>query len=176
MILYHNSITCIPMSILDQQCNPINAVDPASASAVMWHTIRFPNTPPFLLGAGYIAPDDHNGPAAARAMGQAITNALAMSLPVVLVGDFNLIHPDWMDFTGHGSPTVAANAFASYLTSAALTVLNAVLIPDVITRPAPLAHMVRDPSLTSLSSMLTSSSPWTPPTMTPSSQTMSLSL
>jgi Reverse transcriptase (RNA-dependent DNA polymerase)/Endonuclease-reverse transcriptase len=137
VILYHNSIACIPMSILDQQCNPINAVDPASASAVMWHTIRFPNTPPFLLGAGYIAPDDHNGPAAARAMGQAITNALAMSLPVVLVGDFNLIHPNWMDFTGHGSPTVAANAFASYLTSAALTVLNAVLIPDVITRPAP---------------------------------------
>jgi hypothetical protein len=37
VILYHNSIACIPMSILDQQCNPINAVDPASASAVMWH-------------------------------------------------------------------------------------------------------------------------------------------
>ena len=88
-ILYHNSIACLPMHSLDAQCNPIS-LRPDSPSAVLWHTVRFPHTAPFLLGAGYLAPDDNdNNSLASEAMCKAMRSATALALPMLLVGDFN---------------------------------------------------------------------------------------
>jgi hypothetical protein len=48
----------MPMTTLNAHCNPIS-LEPNSSSAVFWLTVRFPHTPPFILGAGYIRPTDH---------------------------------------------------------------------------------------------------------------------
>ena len=134
-ILYHNSIACLPMHSLDAQCNPIS-LRPDSPSAVLWHTVRFPHTAPFLLGAGYLAPDDNdNNSLASEAMCKAMRSATALALPMLLVGDFNLRHTDWLDYNNSGH-TVPPQMFASFITASALTVLNAALMPGQYTRPS----------------------------------------
>jgi Reverse transcriptase (RNA-dependent DNA polymerase)/Endonuclease-reverse transcriptase len=135
-ILYHNSVAFLPMGALDQQCNPITA-DPTSAATVMWHTVRFPNTPAFLLGSCYIPPTDHDSNTdAALALCAAMTKAISVGLPVLLVGDLNLQHADWMDtsYNLHGHPG-PGNALARYISASFLTILNPVLMPGAITRP-----------------------------------------
>src|ERR1700710_196959 len=132
-VLMHDSIACLPMTSLNTQSNP-NSASPTSASAVLWHTIRFPNTPPFLLGVGYLAPSDvENDSVATEAMCKSLQRAAAVGLPLVLVGDFNLRHPDWLDFDGGGN-SVPPHTFATYLSSSSLTILNAVLMPGQFTR------------------------------------------
>jgi hypothetical protein len=134
-ILYHNSIACLPMPSLDDQSNPISA-NPDSASAVLWHTVRFPNTSPFLLGAGYLSPGDHeNNSLASEAMCDSMKHATALGFPMLLVGDFNLRHPDWLDY-GKPGHSVPPQVFASHITASSLTVLNAVLMPGQCTRPS----------------------------------------
>jgi hypothetical protein len=113
-VLYHNSIACLTMASLNDQCNPISS-KADSASAVMWQTMRFPNTSPFLLGVGYITPQDHeNHGLAAQAMCDAMKQATALALPMLLVGDFNLRHPDWLDFNRPGH-SVPPQLFASHI-------------------------------------------------------------
>lgn len=134
-MLYHDSIACLPMTSLNAQSNPISA-SPTSPSAVLWHTIRFPNTPPFLLGVGYLAPSDvESDSIATEAMCKSLQRAAAVGLPLVLVGDFNLRHPDWLDFDGGGN-TVPPHTLATYLSTSSLTILNAVLMPGQYTRPS----------------------------------------
>jgi hypothetical protein len=134
-ILYHDSVACLPMTSLNEQSNPISA-SPLSASAILWHTIRFPNTPAFLLGVGYLAPSDVEcDSAATEALCRSLQLAVAVGLPLVLVGDFNLRHADLLDFNGGGNP-VPPQALATYLSSASLTILNAVLMPGQYTRPS----------------------------------------
>ena len=123
------------MTSLNAQSNPISASH-TSASAVLWHTIRFPNTPPFLLGVGYLAPSEvASDSVATEAICKSLQLAAAVGLPLVLVGDFNLRHPDWLDFNGGGNP-VPPQTFATYLSTASMTVLNAVLMPGQYTRPS----------------------------------------
>lgn len=145
-ILYHQSIACMPMTTLNAHCNPISLA-PNSPSAVFWLTVRFSHTPPFLLGAGYIRPMDHEsvngGSQAAKAMCAAfLTAKAATNLPVLLTGDFNLRHPDWQDWpiVNPTTPITAATDFATAIESANLTVLNSVLMPGIVTRPAPPGH------------------------------------
>ena len=134
-VLMHDSIACLPMTALNAQSNPIS-VDPTSASAVLWHTIRFPNTPPFLLGVGYLSPSDiANDSVATQGICKSLQLAAAVGLPFMLVGDFNLRHPDWLDFNGGGNP-VPPQTLATYLSTSSLTVLNAVLMPGQYTRPS----------------------------------------
>jgi hypothetical protein len=134
-VLYHNSIACLTMASLNDQCNPISS-KADSASAVMWQTMRFPNTSPFLLGVGYIAPQDHeNHGLAAQAMCDAMKQATALALPMLLVGDFNLRHPDWLDFNRPGH-SVPPQLFASHIAASSLSILNVTLMPGLCTRPA----------------------------------------
>jgi hypothetical protein len=134
-VLYHNSISCLSMPTLDAQSNPISAT-PISASAVMWLTMRFPNTPSLLLGTAYLCPADHeNNSLASQAMCQSINHATVLRLPMLLVGDFNLRHTDWLDFNASGH-SVPPQVFASYLASSSLTVMNAVMMPGQYTRPS----------------------------------------
>ena len=133
-ILLHDSIACLPMTSLNNQSNPLSTIA-ASASAVLWHTIRFPNTPPFLLGVGYLSPSDvANNNLATEAMCKSLQLAAAEGLPLVLVGDFNLRHPDWLDFNAGGN-TTPPQVLASNISTSSLTVLNAVLMPGQVTRP-----------------------------------------
>ena len=122
------------MPALNKLCNPIST-DPESSAAVLWHTIRFPNTPPFLLGSAYIPPDDHHhNELAVKALCAGITRATAVGLPMLLVGDLNLHHADWMDVShiigGYSRPS---KVFASFVTVSSLTVLNPVLMPGTVT-------------------------------------------
>jgi len=135
-VLYHNSIACLPMQALNKLCNPIST-DPESSAAVLWHTIRFPNAPPFLLGSAYIPPDDHHrNEFAVKALCAGISRATAIGLPMLLVGDLNLHHADWMDVShiigGYSRPP---KVLASYVTASSLTVLNPVFMPGAVTRP-----------------------------------------
>jgi exonuclease III len=122
-ILLHDSIACLPMTSLNNRSNPLSTIA-ASASAVLWHTIRFPNTPPFLLGVGYLSPSDvANNNLATEAMCKSLQLAAAEGLPLVLVGDFNLRHPDWLDFNAGGN-TTPPQVLASYISTSSLTVLQ----------------------------------------------------
>ena len=113
-MLYHNSIACLSMPSLNDQSNPIST-NPVSASAVLWHTVRFPNTPPLLLGAGYLSPEDHESNSlASQAMCDSMKHATALGLPMLLMGDFNLRHPDWLDY-GRPGHTVPPQVFASHI-------------------------------------------------------------
>ena len=134
-VLYHNSISCLSMPTLDGQSNPISST-PDSASAVMWLTVRFPNTPSLLLGAAYLCPADHaHNSLATEAMCRSMNHATALRLPMLLLGDFNLRHVDWLDFNGSGH-TVPPQVLASHLASSSLTVMNTLLMPGQHTRPS----------------------------------------
>jgi hypothetical protein len=140
-VLYHNSVACLPMPALNKVCNPISS-DPESSAAVLWHTVRFPHTPPFVLGAAYIPPNDHHrNENAVKALCAAISRATALGLPILLVGDLNLHHADWMDVShiigGYPRPP---NVLARFVTASALTVLNPVLMPGAVTRPPRAGH------------------------------------
>ena len=140
-ILLHDSIACLPMTTLNNRSNPISTAA-TSASAVMWHTIRFPNTLPFLLGVGYLAPSDvSSNNLATEAMCKSLQLAAAEGLPLLLVGDFNLHHPDWLDFNAGGN-TTPPQVLATHVVSSSLTILNAVLMPGQVTRPTDRAHGV----------------------------------
>jgi hypothetical protein len=89
-----------------------------------------------LLGAGYLSPEDHESNSlASQAMCDSIKHATALGLPMLLMGDFNLRHRDWLDF-GRPGHTVPPQVFASHISSSMLTVLNAVLMPGQCTRPS----------------------------------------
>jgi Reverse transcriptase (RNA-dependent DNA polymerase)/Endonuclease-reverse transcriptase len=134
-ILIHDSIACLPMSSLNDQSNPISR-SADSPSAALWHTIRFPNTPPFLLGVGYLAPSDvSSNSLPTEAMCKSLQLAVAVGLPMILVGDFNLRHANWLDFNAGGNPQ-PPQVFANHMTTASLTVLNADLMPGQLTRPS----------------------------------------
>ena len=84
---------------------------------------------------GYLSPSDvANNNLATEAMCKSLQLAAAEGLPLVLVGDFNLRHPDWLDFNAGGN-TTPPQVLASYISTSSLTVLNAVLMPGQVTRP-----------------------------------------
>jgi hypothetical protein len=136
-VLYHNSIACLAMPALNTQCAPL-VNNPASPAAVLWLTMRYPHCPPFVLGVGYLPPS-HAAPAekveGVRGMCAALGHASACQLPVVLVGDFNLHHPDWQDAMRPGVTMAAPVAFAEYVRDNDWTILNPLLMPGGITRP-----------------------------------------
>jgi len=112
--------------------------NPVSPAAVLWLTMRYPHCPPFLLGVGYLPPCSS---AAAekvegvRGLCASLSQASTYQLPVLLVGDFNLHHPDWEDKVRSGVTVAAPVEFADYIRENNWTVLNPLLMPGGITRP-----------------------------------------
>ena len=138
-VLYHNSIACLPMAALNELGASLDN-DPTSAAAALWLTVRYPHSPPFLLGVGYLPPYKTNAPSTGgvRGLCASLGQASSHQLPVLLVGDFNLHHGDWEDAWRFNisAPSAASAEFADYVKDTHWTVLNPSLMPDGVTRPA----------------------------------------
>ena len=141
-VLYHNSIACLPMAALNTLSASLDN-DPATAAAALWLTMRYPHSPPFLLGVGYLPPYKSAlaNAEGVRGLCASLSQASSHQLPVLLVGDFNLHHGDWEDawrFNGSAA-SVASAGFADYMKDNHWTVLNPQLMPGGVTR---LAHVI----------------------------------
>jgi Endonuclease-reverse transcriptase len=132
-LLYHSSVACGELLSLPglEAENEVPGGLSQSSSAVMWRLIRFAYLPPFVLGIIYLAPGA--GVNTVSSLLRCINAAISLSMPVLLVGDFNLHHRLW-----HCPlpATPASAAFADGLSVSNWCVLNGILMPEVITRPS----------------------------------------
>ena len=135
-MLYHNSIACLPMAALNTHSASLDN-NPTSAAAALWLTMRYPHSPPFLLGVGYLPPYSTTAETVegVRGLCVSLNQASTHQLPVLLLGDFNLHHSDWEDAGRLNVSTVASTEFADYMKDNHWSVLNPILMPDGITRP-----------------------------------------
>ena len=135
-VLYHNSIACLTMAALNTQSASLDN-NPASAAAALWLTMRYPHSPAFLLGVGYLPPFNTTAETLEGVRGLCASLGLASTcqLPVLLLGDFNLHHSDWEDAGRLNVSTVASSEFANYMKDNHWSILNPILMPGSITRP-----------------------------------------
>ena len=140
-LLSHNKIPTDPLPKYTKSLPPPLTIRPESKSgdwntaAMLWHRIRLPNTPTFILGIIYLPPH--------LQVNQHYTVQVTETLktiekdypntPYLVVGDFNLHHPLWNPL----APSVhksAANALAQFLDSDDHILLNNIFIPGIPTR------------------------------------------
>jgi hypothetical protein len=90
---------------------PLSLSDPTDSSAVLWLQIRPPHSSPFLLAIVYLRPTVPE--ATVDSLISSIRTAQQHSLPILLVGDFNLKHPDWNP--DPSARSAASDKFHSFL-------------------------------------------------------------
>ena len=110
-VLYHNSIACLPMPVLNTLSASLDN-DPANAAAALWLTVRYPHSPPFLLGVGYLPPYKSAiaNAGGVRGLCASLSQASSHQLPVLLVGDFTVLNPLLMP-DGVTQPANVINGF-----------------------------------------------------------------
>lgn len=125
-LLCHHSVSCTELPHLP-------SLPPDTNSAIMYRLLRFPHRQPFIIGVVYLSPSPGGvSLQVVHSLFLSITVALSLTLPLLVLGDFNLHHPLWLC---PGPPSPASNYFAEQLLDSDLTVLNPLLMPDAITRP-----------------------------------------
>lgn len=141
-LLYHNQVPTQPLSQHSKLLIPPPHHDPTNCSlspraAILWHRVRLPNTPTFLLGIIYIPPQNHTS---AFYVHQCIESIRAVEkdyplTPYLIVGDLNLHHPLWDSrVRSENNHNSAARTLARLLNSDDVTLLNNVFTPDQPTR------------------------------------------
>jgi len=140
-LLYHKKVAVHAHHDLRIALPHRSRIGVTTNSATLWHTIRLPSSRPFLLGIIYLTPQDNTTAINVQLVTANIDNARAAhpTLPMIVVGDFNLKHPEWRDplaCDNRYSPQPAANHLADYIDTTGLTILNNVYTPGMVTHPA----------------------------------------
>ena len=136
-MLIHNSVAAAPVEI--RGTDAIRTIPGARSTQLMWMRIALPQSPSFLLGLIYI------WPGAPPAVTAAITNVIRTAEmaghgPVLLVGDFNLRHPDWDNQLPAHYPDNSESAAQKLCDlvrgdRSDMHLLNNELMPGVVTHP-----------------------------------------
>ena len=143
-LLHHHSIAVLHLDSFSKHFSPIPSSAPTSHSnnaAIMWHKIRAPHTPTFLLAICYIPPQNNS---TTHSMQQLILSIRAVSsahpsTPLLILGDFNVRHRSWNDNPHpNDSRSSAAKLLASFISKQHYIILNNIFIPGLTTRPSTL--------------------------------------
>ncbi|MGH2639097.1 MAG: reverse transcriptase domain-containing protein [Rhabdochlamydiaceae bacterium] len=143
-LLHHHSIAVQHLDSFSKHFSPSVSDSLSSQSnnaAIMWHKIRAPHTPTFLLAICYIPPQNNS---TTHCMEQCTLSIRAISAtypstPLLILGDFNVRHRSWNDNPHPNDPrSPAAKLLASFISNQQYVILNNIFIPGLPTRPATL--------------------------------------
>lgn len=140
-LLYHNKLLAVHR--IDSISKHFDLAPPGcpipanhtNTAAILWHIIKIPNLPTFLLAITYIPPQNNNNSYCIDECLKSINSAKSQypNVPIIIVGDFNLHHSDW-DCKDIDLPSSAAIHLANYINDHEMHILNNIYIPDEYTR------------------------------------------
>jgi hypothetical protein len=109
-LLTHNTVSCtelpnLPVLPSHDEIHP--------NSDIMYRLIRFPHQPPFVIGVVYLSPSLGGVSSyTITSLIHSLQAASSLSLPVLVLGDFNLHHSLWLC---SAVPSASSNLFAQQL-------------------------------------------------------------
>ena len=126
-MLIHNSVPH-EQDLSIPKYRPFNEQD---STSIMFVTLNPPQQHRFVLALVYIQPNANSN--SVKRVCKCIRNVLlSRSEPVIIVGDFNLKHPDWM--SSIRQPTAAATRLSDFIEQHNLTILNNAFLENESTR------------------------------------------
>jgi hypothetical protein len=124
-----NSGGCIVYTHNDLPVTPLPAIsvfrpDNESPTSLVWFKLRLPSSPShLLLGFCYLQPNTSD--AELHDFNCSVDNALALHLPVLLLGDMNARHAEWSP----GAPNSQGRTIKTLIDTHNFTLLNSVYAP-----------------------------------------------
>ena len=161
-IIHHTNCPVAILPTYTATIDPFPVPNTPSASAVVSAIVRPRHCSPFLLVVVYLPPDRAKDALYISQILDLIEQASTAhaSLPLLIVGDFNLHHDDWLCPMALLSPSTsisaAARHLASWIDNSGLDLANPQAWPPEKSSPPTLSYLPSAPSSTSSSPLLSS--------------------